>query len=379
MRSSSIAVAAAGALALAASLGAAAPGAARPQVPHAAAHPTAVTALTGEPTDVAVLSTTDAWAVQQTDVMFHWNGTAWAKVKLTNADSGFLRSISGDSPTDAWAVGSYDSGPNAVSPLIMHWNGTSWTKAATPDISVGANLTSVSADSPTDAWATGTAANSKGVNSPVFMHWNGSTWSQVTGPHPGTNQSLGGVTSINPTDAWTNEIYQSSGGFGFENLQWNGSEWAKVHVPDHCTGMGTTADPSDIWSFDGDNHGIACHWNGTKWATVPVPDPYGTLQSVGGADVISPSLAFAAGFYTKKEGSHTTYTMLIQWNGTKWSIVPTPNPGVAGGDGSTIGAVDASSATNAWAVGTYMLGSKTTGEVFKTLMLHWNGKTWSRG
>ena len=56
--------------------------------------------------------------------------------------------------------------------------------------------------------------------------------------------------------------------------------------------------------------------------------------------------------------------MIRHWNGKTWSRVPSPNPFCATCD--TLNGVAASSAKNAWAVGTVNAG----GEV---LILHWNG------
>lgn len=63
-------------------------------------------------------------------------------------------------------------------------------------------------------------------------------------------------------------------------------------------------------------------------------------------------------------------TLLLHWNGTKWSQVTTPKPVFGELDG-----VYATSADNAYAVG---LTSTADGSNDETLIMHWNGKTWSR-
>jgi hypothetical protein len=65
----------------------------------------------------------------------------------------------------------------------------------------------------------------------------------------------------------------------------------------------------------------------------------------------------------------TERTLILHWNGTTWSQDKSPNP-----NGSPfLYSVSATSSTDAWAVGYY-----TKGSAFKTLILHWNGSTWSR-
>src|SRR5262249_9465555 len=58
------------------------------------------------------------------------------------------------------------------------------------------------------------------------------------------------------------------------------------------------------------------------------------------------------------------------WDGTKWSVVPSPDPGAAG---NHLYAVDAVSPNDVWAV-----GQELTGQVPDLgLVEHWNGLRWS--
>jgi hypothetical protein len=66
--------------------------------------------------------------------------------------------------------------------------------------------------------------------------------------------------------------------------------------------------------------------------------------SLGGVAATSASNAWAVG----STGSNTAAkTMIVRWNGTAWARVPTPTP--AGG--AYLSGVTATSATSAWAVG----------------------------
>jgi hypothetical protein len=64
--------------------------------------------------------------------------------------------------------------------------------------------------------------------------------------------------------------------------------------------------------------------------------------------------------------------LIEHWNGKAWKTVTSPDPGGAGHDNQLFGVI-ATSARNAWAVGTYAVGS-----VQHTLILRWNGKAWKR-
>jgi len=63
-------------------------------------------------------------------------------------------------------------------------------------------------------------------------------------------------------------------------------------------------------------------------------------------------------------------TLIEHWNGSTWSIVPSPNAG----DGGELKAVAAVSASDVWAVGN-SLGPGNG--VKKTLVEHWDGSAWS--
>jgi hypothetical protein len=84
--------------------------------------------------------------------------------------------------------------------------------------------------------------------------------------------------------------------------------------------------------------------------------------SLFGVAATSGSNAWAVGYYQNQGGK--LRTLIMHWNGSAWRQVASPNP-VAGGD--TLSGVAATSARNAWAV-----GSKNG----KTLILRWNGKAW---
>jgi hypothetical protein len=106
-------------------------------------------------------------------------------------------------------------------------------------------------------------------------------------------------------------------------------------------------------------------WNGTTWSIVPSPNPSGSpvLLSVACA---SDTSCFAVGQY-----SGTAYrTLVLRWNGTSWSIVPSPNP--AGALNSALLGIACMSTTSCFAV-----GSADSGITPRTLIERWNGTSWS--
>lgn len=108
------------------------------------------------------------------------------------------------------------------------------------------------------------------------------------------------------------------------------------------------------------------HWNGRRFthrAAPPASDGYNAFNAVV---EIAPNDVWAVGYQTPVYYT-TAYSPLIEhWNGSAWSIVPSPYEGAG-----QLTAITASSATDVWAV-----GMRTTNPQ-GTLILHWNGSAWS--
>jgi hypothetical protein len=114
---------------------------------------------------------------------------------------------------------------------------------------------------------------------------------------------------------------------------------------------------------------VAEAWNGTKWSVEPTPDPTGSnSSSLAGVSCTSATACTAVGSYNI--GADTEVTLAEAWNGTKWSVEPTANP--TGSKGSSLAGVSCTSATACTAVGGYDNGDGT----YATLAEAWNGKSW---
>ena len=66
-------------------------------------------------------------------------------------------------------------------------------------------------------------------------------------------------------------------------------------------------------------------------------------------------------------------TLIERWDGTKWAIIPSPNPTITDYEHDYLTGVAASSRTNAWAIGYYV---DSAGAQF-SYSEHWNGKVWT--
>ena len=103
------------------------------------------------------------------------------------------------------------------------------------------------------------------------------------------------------------------------------------------------------------------------WIRQSSPNPGRLSDSLGGVAAISPTDAWAVGFY-QMSGNGPTLTLVEHWDGTAWTQFPSPSPGTF----NELNGVTASSSTDVWAV-----GFQSTDSVSTTLVEHWDGISWS--
>jgi hypothetical protein len=102
------------------------------------------------------------------------------------------------------------------------------------------------------------------------------------------------------------------------------------------------------------NSAVIEHWNGTAWSVVSGAS---SLTALGSISAASATDIWAIGAGLDTSGSLPVgVTRTLHWDGTAWSVVPSPN----GSDSSTsVSGISALPPGEAWAVGTS--GSTTTG------------------
>jgi hypothetical protein len=244
--------------------------------------------------------------------------------------------------------------------------------------SISGQLTGVSALSASDAWAVGISAGSN-PSATLILHWNGTAWVRVRGPAIPFNV-LDGVSMVSARDGWAvgNWDDTTTNNQPTLILHWNGTRWSKVPSPspgndgNHLLGVSAIS-ATDAWAVGyyftspgGLEYSLILHWNGTRWTKVPSPNPDPGDSGLAGVSAASASDAWAVGTTGK---NFSVVTMTVHWNGTSWTDVASPSPG--GTLGSQLSAVSDSSRTNAWAVGLYSTPTSS-----KSLTLHWNGTSW---
>ena len=309
-----------------------------------------------------------------------WNGSSWSIQRSPNpagATASLLFGVSCASRTACTAVGSVTNRAGTTVPLAERWNGIRWSIQPTPK-PTGAKgygvsyLGGVSCASPRSCAAVGHSGNSAGTAGvPLAERWNGIRWSIQQTPQPAhaTVGFLSGVSCSSLRYCTTTGFFINGAGVGVTLAErWNGTKWTIQRTPNpaawtyvqlvdvscpsqrSCTAAGFFSIVTGIEVM------LAEGWNGTSWTIQRTLYPAGaTGVQFAGVSCASPSSCTAVGFFGNAAGFDV---MLVErWDGTSWTIQPTPYP--AGATSNSLGAVSCTSTTACTAVGGFVNGAGT--------------------
>jgi hypothetical protein len=163
----------------------------------------------------------------------------------------------------------------------------------------------------------------------------------------------------------------SAGGWTVQKAQLLGTS-------DNSVGAIAGSSPSDVWAFGdflpdatGSNQDVtltfAEHYDGTKWTVVRTPNTGPNFNSFyGGA--ASGGWAWAVGEHLN--ANYQDRGLIEVWNGQTWSIADNPQPGSVR---DMFFAASALSPSDVWVVG----DQEGRNGLFETLAEHWDGNSWS--
>lgn len=265
-----------------------------------------------------------------------WNGTAWSRVKSPHpagSQSSELLSVSCPTSSDCSAVGVYQNDSSTSLTLAEQWNGESWTLIASPNPSgvTGSELTGVScAHGTAQCVAVGYSFGRKGNSHTLAESWNGAAWSLVASPNDsqGSENELLSVSCVSATDCTAVGDYTNLSADLVAVIEtWNGTSWSLVPgaQPDGELVNIDCVRASMCMAVGFSSGTFTDRWNGKSWTVVPSPNQKGSSSSVlDGVSCAKRRSCDAVGYDTGK-ASDTTYTLAETWNGSAWSLVPSPN------------------------------------------------------
>lgn len=266
-------------------------------------------------------------------------------------------------------------------------------------------LNGVFCTSASNCWAVG-ATRHQLFDRDQALHWNGRTWTQVATPKLGADSELTAVRCLTASNCWAVGEYMKAGAQLDQILHWTGRKWLAVPTPtpggtlpgdENLLSDVSCVSAGNCWAAGTYGNTIqtpnketqlalnqALHWNGRKWSLTATPQPGGTarndVSSLNAVRCTSAQDCWAGGTYGKlrRINKSTLTSELLHWNGKAWIKVIVPSPGgTVNGSFTQLNGLSCTSPSNCWAVGEAGRFGKNT-ERFLNLALHWNGKRWFR-
>jgi len=281
-------------------------------------------------------------------------------------------------------------GGTATEALIETGNVIAWSRVPAPPTPSGvssAHLAAVSCASAKFCAAAGSqfilGPTPDSTRSQALIDtWNGTTWSESEPHGVGGKSPLKGVSCVSASFCVAVGSNERELAFHTTTLveAWNGETWSRVESPNQPPEGPFGIPGSDVLS------GVSCvsstfcvavgtygprfgaekplieAWNGTEWSIVPSPVRDAVDDALNGVSCVSAEHCVAVG---AADGA-----LVESWNGREWSILETPNP--AGGEGPTLNGVSCIPWGSCAAV-----GSDKTASGSQTLVETSQGDKWS--
>jgi hypothetical protein len=268
---------------------------------------------------VAAISSKNVWAVgslsgSRSPLIEQWNGQQWSIVPSPYGGTGSTLNAITTVPRRAqlWAVG-YSLEATSTQTFVEFWQGTRWSITPSPNVDSAFNsLNGVAAVSDDDVWAVGSYYYNGSPTQTLIEHWNGKKWKIIKSPNPGSYNDLYGVAAISEDNVWAVGDYQGSSG--------------------------------DLSLIE--------HWDGHNWSIVPSPSPGAGFNALPSVAALATNNVWAGGYYSN--GEVPILAVIEHWDGTSWSVVPSPNPSSAADYLTAVTRVPHTS--QLWAVGFYGVG-----------------------
>jgi hypothetical protein len=266
----------------------------------------------------------------------------WSAVPLgrpADAQSFALLAVSCAAEKTCMAVGVSEDQSGATTPLAEEWDGVSWSVSGIDEQS-GVILRGVSC--PTANWCAAIGERGSGAPPPAVAEtWDGAGWTERTIPAPPGSQAyaLRGISCTSQS---------------------------------HCIAVGDYTDET------GSGHALAEDWDGSTWtegdALAPQlggasGDANSELRSISCA---SPSACVAVGEY-EDQPADTDPALAESWDGSSWTVEPTPS--IADAFQTGLSGVSCSASNSCMAVGSYVIFGNPPPEG-NTVSEYWDGSQW---
>jgi len=236
-----------------------------------------------------------------------------------------------------------------------------------------------------ECWAVGESIDHDTGGTVAFaLHRSGGQWASVpplVSPSTGVMRS---VAEIAPDDVWAVGGIETALAFHFDGTAWSAQPLPQPGLFDAAFAvddvLAIAAD--DVWAIGQSGAGselttAAWHWDGSAWSVVPTPPVSDGLGGFFPSSLASISMAGDGALVAVGEFriGKTWLPLAMSWDGTAWTLMFPPAS--AFGDGR-LRSVSATSMQDIWAVGTCFDANRTPGGGYAcAFALHFDGLEWS--
>ncbi len=271
-----------------------------------------------------------------------WSLNSSPSLSTSASDSNGIASVSCVSTSFCVAAGVYVT-TTRMFPMLLTWNGVTWSLQTTslpaaPGSPVVYGFDSVSCVTTSYCVAAGYDMNAAGNLQNLVLTWNGSTW------------SLDSSASLSTSASQNNVLYSVS-----------------------CTSQSFCVAAGAYVTAANGSQNFVLTWNGSTWSLDSSPS-LSTSASQGNilrsVSCVSPSFCAAAGYYGNSASNFQN--LVLTWNGVTWSLDSSPSLSTSASQYNQTTAVSCGSQSFCVATGFYYDGA-----VDQSLLLTWNGSTWS--
>jgi hypothetical protein len=262
---------------------------------------------------------------------------------------------------NVWAVG--NDGAQAT---FLHWHEGRLGRIASPVFAL--DVDALSSD---DIWAVGSSTPGP-TGGPLAEHWSGVRWAVVkVGGRPG--EYLRGVAALSARDVWA--VGARERGPLIEH--WDGAKWTRraggpldglLHGIDALSSRAVWAVGTQGLQTNGrpSENPLVERWSGRSWRTFSAPSLDRVNENLLAVDALSASDAWAVGSVDLP----ARLALVLRWKGRTWSRQPTA--GLLTAD-TTLTAVAAVGTSDVW-----VAGSRGFGQAQRPLLAHWDGRRWKQ-
>jgi hypothetical protein len=185
------------------------------------------------------------------------------------------------------------------------------------------------------------------------------------------DQGVGAVAASSGSNAWVLAARGSGQVSSTDALHLTGTRWAAPVRLDAVIQAAVAPSATQLWAFGQPSSsrapGYFAHWNGRTWT-------HGSFPFNGTA-----AAARSAGdVWVGGGGDGIGHLGIEHWNGRRWQATRLPNLGLPASDllWANVNGIADVGTRNVWA--DISTGNDTSARPPGTIILHWNGKAWSR-